>query len=228
MKKQVQYHLATLLAILTICCTTMASLSSQNAWGIRAGTNLAHWRSSDKDMTEGQKMSPGLLISIPFELGISNMFAVQIEPSFIQKGTKLEISETNGGITYTAKGRMTVNYLELPVLAKLKFGSSRTSFHAVLGPSLGYAASGRTKSTNTVNGKTTETNEKLKFGKDEYPRMDFAIVAGAGVGFGAFGFDVRYALGLKNLSEDNDFEIHNDGLQLALSYMLPMTKKAAK
>ncbi len=228
MKKQVQYNVATLLAILTITIMTVTSLSAQNSWGIRAGTNLAKWRSSDKEVTEGQKMSAGLLISVPLELGVSNMFAVQIEPSFIQKGTKLDLNETAGGTSYSAKGRLTVNYLELPVLAKLKFGKSETRFHALFGPSLGYAASGRSKGTSTINGKTTEYNEKVTFGKDDYPRLDFALNAGIGVGFGAFGFDVRYALGLKNLSEDNDSKLHNDGLQLALSYMMPLKKKAAK
>lgn len=228
MKKQVQYHLATLLAILTICCLTTASLSSQNAWGIRAGTNLAKIRSSDKDLLEGNKTSAGILVSVPLEFGIARKFAIQVEPSFIQKGFKNSLSETNNSNTYTSKMRMTTNYLELPVLAKFKFGSSKMAFNALLGPSLGYAASGRIKSTYTINGKTTDANEKLKFGKDEYPRIDFALNGGIGIGFGAFGFDVRYAWGLKNIFEDNGFKIYNNGLQLALSYMMPMRKNAAK
>ena len=127
-----------------------------------------------------------------------------------------------------------INYIELPLLAKLYFGKSETRFNVVLGPTVGYATNGRSKGSFTINGKTTEVNEKIIFGKEDYQRMDFGLVGGVGVRFNAIGLDMRYSLGLKNLVSDSSqsptdkLTVYNDGIQLALSYMLPMGKKGAK
>ena len=118
MKKHSQYNRATLLAIFTIILMAVTSLSAQNAWGIRAGVNFSKWRSSDKELMKEVKMSQGLLVSLPVELGIAPSFAIQIEPSFIQKGVKSSISETISNTTYASDVRSVINYIELPVLAK--------------------------------------------------------------------------------------------------------------
>lgn len=228
MKTRINFRLIPLLKILIVFLITSTSISAQNFWGIQAGTNFAKMRTSEKEVNKEMKMSPGLFISVPLEFGVYKNFAIQISPSFIQKGYKLDFSGDDGSSSYSSNFRLNVNYFELPVLAKLNFGETRIQYHALFGPSIGYAASGRTKETITENDVTTDYNEKLEFGSDAYPRFDFALNAAVGITFERFGFDVGYSYGLKDmmLNSNNSFftmpKMYNDGLQLSLSYMMPM------
>lgn len=178
----------------------------------------------DTDFSSGTGFSFGVGYSIPVGLIGSGAFSVQPEFTFIQKGFKTALSgEINIGEPYydfILSQHIKLNYLEVPVLAKIEFGTPTAKFSFIAGPSFGYALGGKTKGTLTLDdGYETykeKANGKIKFGDqpdDEYftndiyidNRTDIGLQVGAGVTLhNKVVFEVRYGLGFTNLSDDDD------------------------
>ena len=80
----------------------------------------------------------------------------------------------------------------------------------------------------TVKDKVTTDSENVGFGKDSYQRTDIGLAIGFGVQLhNGLGLDVRYARGMKNLAAKEPTQtekFYNNGVQLAMSYVLPMGK----
>jgi dTDP-4-dehydrorhamnose reductase len=77
---------------------------------------------------------------------------------FHQKGFKYKYKEPG----YEDEATYNLNYIELPILAKVKFGK----FHAEAGPSFGYGIGGKYKGTYTDQGQSEDYDGKIKFGKE--------------------------------------------------------------
>ena len=225
MKKASFFRLIALLAFFSLNFVQV-SLSAQNTWGVRVGTQFCSFRSTSKDLEGMQKPSPKLLVAVPLTFGVSDNFAVQIEPSFVQKGTKIVFNGTESGVAYSGVITSTLNYLELPMLARFNFGRPTARFGIVVGPTVGYGLSGKNKTVITVKDKVTTNSENVGFGKDSYQRTDIGLAIGFGVQLAnGLGLDVRYARGMKNLAAKEPTQtekFYNNGVQLAMSYVLPM------
>jgi hypothetical protein len=146
------------------------------------------------------------------------MFSIQPELNFIQKGSQQEVSFELDGFAVDSKVKSTINYLEVPVLARAQFGSEKTKFFVQAGPSIAYGLGGKTKLTYTMNDGEDVYSEsesgKVKFGDqpEDYDgpdayidnRLDFGVQVGAGVTFNErISLDLRYGLGLSDLDDDN-------------------------
>lgn len=183
---------------------------------VRAGVNIASISSdpgvSNEDLTE--KSIVGFQAGIGIDLGISDVFTIQPELIFIQKG---------GKTTYTAGERnfyeteYRMNYVEVPVMAKLKFSTDENGegigFYVLGGPFVGLALNGKYKSQTDLLGiKSTfegdidyDDNKKAEYQK----RMDYGVSFGGGLQYGSIFLDARYNLGLNNLL-DQDANNNND------------------
>ncbi len=111
--------------------TTM--LYSQITFTPKAGASLSHMSLpsdfADPDEDYGSKI--GLIIGVAVEIPImGELLSVQPELLFHQKGFKYKWKSGGEMEEYN----YTLNYIELPILAKVKFGK----FYAVAGPSFGY------------------------------------------------------------------------------------------
>jgi hypothetical protein len=97
--------------------------------------------------------------------------------------------------------RIKLNYLEVPVLAKISFGGEIIKAYVNVGPSLGFCIRGRRK----LKGEERKLESEIKFGDDQYfdNRFDFGVQVGGGIslqaGPGALLLDARHGLGLSNL-----------------------------
>lgn len=119
--------------------------------------------------------------------------ALQIEPSFIQKGTNIHLEGVELGGT-----RM--DYFEIPLLLKATHqASSKIGVHALAGAYLDVLIdSAELDSMGNVIPDATEF---------EYDRLDLGLVAGVGIGFRlsrnvAVSLGVRYEQGLTNIDDD--------------------------
>ncbi|HRJ31041.1 MAG TPA: porin family protein [Cyclobacteriaceae bacterium] len=179
------------------------------------------------EFDENIKSKPGFTLGAAVNYGLTDMLSVQPELNFIQKGFKEEYSESwdeevDGRWFYYQndfKQVVTINYIELPVLARATFGKV-TKFHVMAGPSLGFALGGKYKQ----EGSFTESYDdevfvypndakgSIKFGKipdgyegnDRYidNRIDFGLQFGGGVLVAnKILLEVRYGLGLSNSAE---------------------------
>jgi hypothetical protein len=164
--------------------------------GVKGGVNFAS-QTWDPSTAEPADYRTGLALG--GFVGIPVMPSVKIQPEalFMMKGDEGE----SGGVTGTYK----LNYIEVPVLAKVGF-MSQSPAHPTLfvGPSI--AINTTAKAEVSGGGLNAETDVK-----DDTNTMDFGVVVGGGIDFTKIGFDVRYTRGLTNVnnSDGDDTTVNN-------------------
>ncbi|MCC7465760.1 MAG: PorT family protein [Saprospiraceae bacterium] len=198
---------------------------------IKAGVNLA---SVAEDAVEenfaeqSSKSIVGFQAGLAFDLATESAFSLQPELLFIQKGGRVSYGFNDNN---KVESRYYYNYVEVPVLAKLKFYNTErnTGLYLIAGPYAGLAVSGKVKTTLTVFGQSSTSEEDISFDNDDPDdrnrRLDWGFSFGGGIKFGQAYLDLRYNLGINNLL-DQDADNQNDnkpyrrnrGVGLALGY----------
>ncbi len=176
---------------------------------IKAGVNFASISESSRlEGYESLKNNSvaGFQAGVSFDLGLSKVFTIQPELLYIQKGGKSTyvFNEDNKIVS-----RLYYNYVEVPVLAKLKFyKEDGGGFYILGGPFVGLAISGKTKTSTTLLGNTTTSENDFNFDNDNEAdrqrRTDWGVSFGGGVKFGHVFLDARYNLGINNLLDSDD------------------------
>lgn len=186
--------------------------------GVRGGINLTTIMNEDTDDNE---FAVGMNFAIPVEIGISELFSVQPELHYVQKGAKFELTDDFSTSLLT-------DYLELPVLAKVKFGNETVKGYAVAGPSVGFALN-RAVITKDGDDRERETIDFIDEGDQTDNIFDFGIVGGIGAeisaGPGSVVIDARYNF---DLNDNTSFEDEapdswnkttNTGIGITVGYM---------
>lgn len=169
--------------------------------GVKAGLDIS--RVSNEDLPSGiEKVSKlGFQGGFVGNLGFGKFLSVQMELLFAQKG--LEISETASGVT--VKAWETVNYLEIPLLAKFSLPAGPVVIYANVGPSFGIGLFGKFGSKPDMG-----IDQKVTFDEGGLKRFDFGLLFGAGagikVGKGLIYLDLRYGLGISDINNVTDAE----------------------
>jgi len=141
---------------MSIATTT---LYSQLTFTPKAGASLSHMSlpSSFADPDEDYGSKIGLIVGVAAEIPLmGELLSLQPELLFRQKGFKSKWKSSGEMEEY----KYTLNYIELPILAKVKFGK----FYAVAGPSFAYGLGGKWEGTYSYPGGTEEYTGKVKFG----------------------------------------------------------------
>jgi hypothetical protein len=169
--------------------------------GVKGGVNIAN-QSADPSDAELSDSRMGLALG--GFVGIPVLPSVKIQPEalFMMKGDE----ESDAGAT----GSYKLNYIEVPVLAKIGFLTQSPAHPSLFfGPSLsintGATAEGES------GGLSFETDVK-----DDTASTDFGLVVGGGVDFQNFGVDMRYTHGLSNVNDSagSDAEITNNVISI--------------
>ncbi len=232
------------LSALFLCLLLQTGFAQSIQIGVRAGILLNNVTIDPDDEDVSPKMLLAPQVAIPIEIGIGDMFAVQPEIMYGSHGFKLDESSTTteGNVTVrsSAEGKLKANTLEIPLLAKVKFGSETLKFHALAGPSFGFGLSGKfeskgsvvaTDDTGTVLFEASFDDEgDLKFVGNDYDETDLGDDAtpfaktnlnlhlGAGVNFmmgsATLFFDARYILGLSDLSPKAQGETDDEHVKI--------------
>jgi hypothetical protein len=186
----------------------------------------------DEDIEE-QTTKTGLVLGAGLNLPVvEDFFSVQPELLYTQKGVAYEGEEPFLG---KVKVGLTINYLEIPVLAKISFGGDDFKAYVNAGPSIGFGLGGKSKI--EASGETEEND--LTFGSDDDDsfsnRLDLGAQFGGGIGFkvgpGSLLLDLRYGLGLSNLNKAEDgmssaeAKSKNRVLAISLGYAIPFGGK---
>lgn len=198
-----------------VCTVLLLTGLGSNTWAQvalvpKAGLNLARIAFDQADNKDTRSRGAfvggvGVLIGSPF-----SVFSLQPEVLFTQKGYQRAKND-----------RMTVNYIEIPVMGRLSVGSKQTRVYVGAGPSYGYGIGGKNRGTD---GKDV----KLKFGdgKNEVQRSDWGLQFGLGLsqrlGYGALQVEGRYGLGLSNI---NPSESHNRVISFTVGYAIPISRR---
>ncbi len=231
MTKKTTFQLFLAFLGLSLCQTTAAQISL----GFRGGILIT---SIDKSPLEDGEPKPenipGFQIAVPVEIGIGALFAIQPE---IMIGTHGGRQSTNNDVTLlgirtvtSAEIKYKITTLEIPVLAKLKFGSDVLKFHVLAGPSLGFGFNGKSNSETNLTStfadgtvlldQNTKDEFDAKFVKDGFKadaveadefavsKINFNVHFGAGLsvnlGSPNLFLDARYMLGMNDLRPEAD------------------------
>ncbi len=197
----------------------LSALQAQIGLGIRGGINIATAELEDKVNdswdTEMQEYMITGTAGIVAAFQLSDKFAIQPELYYIQKGYKSEITVLNETVDF----KSTLNYIELPLLFKGRFGPGPLKFNAMLGPSFGYGFNGKSKA--------GSIESEVDFDNDNVSRWDIGGILSLGAsleaGPGDLFLDARLGWGFSNLdnsSNSDKHNWHNRGYNIGLGYMI--------
>ncbi|MCF6242022.1 MAG: PorT family protein [Bacteroidales bacterium] len=180
---------------LLLVFTTAIGISSFAQLGVKAGMNFAKMTDADKSLNNPQA---GVFMDKDF----IPLIKIRIGLDYSPKGAVSEYTL----LGVTTKNEIQINYLELPVLAKVKLGP----LYGLGGVYGAYAMNG----INTVIVSGTETESDIDF--DNVKRWDAGMKFGLGVQFklgplGAFA-QTAYSFGIVDLNKSGGDELKNTGV----------------
>ncbi|MCD6556960.1 MAG: PorT family protein [Bacteroidales bacterium] len=199
------------LFVLSIALLSIFSLNAQK-FGFKVGVNLSGVNSSTT-LSDYQTaaLSGGLNGGLVFEFSPVKMIGIRTEALFSQKGYNIESDVNVNGTDAVINTSLTMNYLEIPLLLKLKLGP----LYVTAGPYFAYAVSGKDIASITVDGQKLAESQYADYGqvpsddvfKDSefngdnitYSRTDAGLNIGAGVKLLKFFAEARYGVGLTNI-----------------------------
>lgn len=176
-------------AVAVLFFFTMTSAQRTN-FGIKAGFNSA---SIEVDGDEDYDSKSGIHVGGLAHIHISEHFAVQPELVYSCQGGE------------DLNGKLKLGYINVPILAQYMVNNG---FRLQTGPQIGFLVSAE-----------REIGDLHVDVDDAYNSTDISWVFGAGYIFSSgVGIDLRYNLGLSNISDVNTLESRNRVLQLGLFY----------
>jgi|SRR6187551_1448325 len=160
--------------------------------GAKVGVNFASASVSDEEEEEFSTNKTGFVAGGFIDVPVAQQFSFAPEVLFSQKGNRLEDGDNFISVNLTQ--------VQVPVLFKANFSGGSVRPFVVAGPAFGFTASAKTKF--DFDGDAGEEDVK-----DTVEPVEFSLVFGGGVKFGQASLEVRYDLGLNDLSKDDDDEV---------------------
>jgi len=181
-----------LITIMTMLFLTVGTASAQN---INIGTKIGlNSYTINTDNNSNLNARIGLHAGLIGHIHMNNQFALQPEIVFSMQGAK--------------KGKNSVNldYINIPVIIQYMFDNG---FRIQAGPQLGFL----------INAK--EGRDSSPSIKNDYKSIDAALSFGASYIHtpSDFGIDLRYNLGLNDISENSNVKSTNRGFQIGVFYL---------
>jgi len=187
------------LFFIMVAAIGLMSAQAQISAGIKGGLTMANMNLDEPENTSAD-FALGGHAAVFLKTG-KGLFGFQPEVMFIQKGTRL--NSTNDA----AYSQLTMNYIDVPLLARISIGINVVQVYLNIGPYGGYWIGGKTKdyTYDPVQAKWITDKDDYEFDDDHDIRYDAGIVAGAGVRVLMLMFEVRYGHGFINVFDyDND------------------------
>ncbi|HYG38481.1 MAG TPA: porin family protein [Cytophagales bacterium] len=175
----------------------------------KAGITIANLAFDDD--FDSQKSLIGFTGGLGFNFALTpdEFLSLQPEVLYVQKGAAAEPA----GVDF----KYTLNYLEVPVLVKIGFGSDVVKAYVNLGPSVSYL----------LNSKLKGDNFSFAQEGDDEKRLDFGANFGGGIGF-ALGaassifLDARYNAGLADVFDGQKSK--NQVFYLTAGFKVPLSR----
>jgi outer membrane protein W len=192
------------LSVVSIVALTsaFAAHAGRTTFGVKAGLHVSNASGTPEGWNESIKWKTGLTGGLFLNYALSERFSLQPELLFTQKGFGSTLIEDIVDLT------VSLDYFELPVLAKYKFSPEKKFRPAIFaGPSFAYCfGSELTISTWIFSG-------DIDFSSLTHT-TDFGIIAGGGFDYAVSGgvliLDARFSYGFTHVILSGDFEINGD------------------
>jgi len=211
-------------------------LSAQAEIGVKTGINLGTFTNNgdSSDIDADLKSNLGIQLGVLTEFNINKNVAIQAEFVFIQKGFRVSSIDTFQAqvpLIYKSKTRFVVNYFEVPVLFKYKFGNpGEIRMFATAGPTFSYARSAFNVIRVTALGDTDRDRQPAELDELAYNRFEIGASIGGGVTIpvnpGGLFFEARFKMGLTNINEfgGKDKANYNRGFGVTIGYLVNLAE----
>jgi hypothetical protein len=160
-------------------------------FGIKAGGNMAKLTGADTQDIDGiLKNRIGFIGGIFLAFNFGKVVTIQTEVLYTMKGASFEYTDVDETVIEKLYG----DYIEIPLLLKIKIPLPVIQPFVFAGPSVGF--------------KLSEKHEQGGVPLEDvlFKNNDYGAILGAGLNLGRnFMLDVRYSMGLQKLIDDPDF-----------------------
>jgi hypothetical protein len=203
-----RYLMIVLALTVILALLPLSNAAAQLKWeaGVKGGVSMANLYGSDVDNTSIKYGAAGGAF---VTAQITEMFGVQLEGLYMQKGAKYDDTDSTGA---AITGKLKLDYIEIPLLAVASFkAAEKVMINVYAGPALGILASAKDEDVDI---------------KDYVKSTDFGATFGAG-----FTYDVetvkivvegRYTLGLVKIDDtDAKEDIKNGNFAIMGGFSIP-------
>ncbi len=224
-------------SLLIIVMTLFAPpLNAQIQLGLQAGTNLGDVTYEPKQQGFETGIRTGFMFGGVVFYSFSPIIGLQAEPAYVQKGSKVDASVTEQGMTIKEELSLTAGYFDFPVLLKASFGDGPVKPYLLAGASLAFllgdakikidkATLNGVDVTNQIPGDQREQTLQTK-------STDLTLNFGGGVIIPVSKVNIfiegQYNLGLKDVSNETpdpggqDLTIKTKGIQIKAGVLFPL------
>ncbi|MBR4265516.1 MAG: PorT family protein [Bacteroidales bacterium] len=225
--------LVKLFIVAAVLAVTAPAFAQDVNFGVLAGFNSsnASVKIAGNDVDD-LKSKLGTNIGAFVDFNFSEKLALETGLQFEQKGHKYEEEIASGfGFSIKFTTKTIINYLTIPVNARLNLPLGEKNLYFLAGPTLGIAISGKEKLDGGDNDDDDDMEfdeeddeDKLKFGNEDdcdYRRLNIGARFGVGFEFSnKLGIRCTYDLGLSNLvpKGDSDNSYKSKAFGIALTY----------
>ena len=204
--------------------------------GLQAGANFADVTMDPTQEGFETSMKTGFLFGGMLFYSFSPILGLQVEPAYVQKGAKVDLSLSEAGETVQAEATLTADYIDIPVLLKASFGDGPVKPYLVAGASIAFLLGDVELELDkaTINGQdvTSMIPSDERTQKLETKSTDFILNFGGGViiplGQVNIFIEGQYNLGLTDVNDETpepgDVEptIKTTGIQIKAGVMFPL------
>jgi hypothetical protein len=191
-------------------------LCSQILIGPKAGLSLGVFSIANQASDASNSLRIGFLFGSAIEARISDMFSIQIEPAYNQKGALISFNDGETKIRF--------GYVQIPLTLKVRFENQPITPYLFVGPNVGFLLSAKAES----NLNSPMHIEYIEY--DEKPNSketDVAIDFGAGCEYNMstsliLTADVRYSLGIYDIDKTSRGAVKTRCIQILIGTLIPL------
>jgi hypothetical protein len=192
-----------ILALAVVVATAAPAAAQGRQTGVRAGVNLANVSTEAAGDAEGLDMLPRLVAGVFLTWPVTSWLDLQPEVLYSAKGAKADAEGFESSLL--------LDYLEIPVLAKVPLRTLGRSAYVVAGPAFGVRLRARARA--EFDGST----EELDISED-VERTDVGAVVGAGFEIRSIIIDGRYTFGFTDIDQAEDVESKNRVISFTVGF----------
>ena len=188
-----------LLSIFVFALVTVTAAQAQSGFGIRGGANLSNLEGDLKNQSLYENkfgFHAGVTLNVPI---LDDFFSIQPELLYSNKGFKNSDEEytlpNQTTPLYRREGKVNYNYIDLPVLAKIKAGP----IYFEAGPQASYLLSAKDETSLYIDNELVSSNMTV-IDRDNMRKFELGYAAGVGFTTGN-----RFSIGVRYNGSFNDF-----------------------